>query len=931
MTSGTPDSEFLAEIKDLRTRLAEAEETLRAIRSGEADALIFASDQGEKVHLLGEGDRIYRQFIETISEGTATLSADGNILSCNASLAKTLRRSLVQVLGTAMRDHLSPEDNEALRAILAEAGTESRRRKVRLKTSEDSLVPVYLSATLLKSMKAEAVFCLVFTDLEEVISAEASLRQSDERLRFFVENAPSAIAMFDREMRYMAVSRRWLSDYRLGGQDIIGRSHYDVIPHLPERWRDIFARCLAGVVQKNEEDAFPRADGTVDWLRWEIHPWRNKQNEIDGVFVFSEVINEHKRLKEDLEQERNLLLTLINSLPDLVCVKDRESRFILANRAMAEFMGAGEPSGLIGKTDRDFYAAEDADRFLEDERQIIHEGRVMINHDEPRRSSSGASQWILSTKVPFRDEAGEVAGLVGISRDITDRKRAEQKQEEQAALLDLTADAILVRDMQNQIIYWNKSAEKLYGWSAEEVLRKNADDTLDTSAPDMVIARKEVLETGEWSGDFHRKSKSGSELIIEARWTLVRDEQGNPKGILAVNTDVTEKRAVQSQLLRAQRLESLGTLAGGIAHDLNNILSPILMGVEALSLQHSDDQTKKILDLVRTAGQRGADIVRQVLSFARGMEGERAELQLKHILREIEQIIHETFPKNIDIKSKESKDLLPVMGDATQMHQVLMNLCVNARDAMPDGGKLTLLAENVQLDEAYARMHLEAKPGRYVVLKVEDTGTGMAPGILDKIFDPFFTTKEPGKGTGLGLSTTRSIVKSHGGFITVYSEVGKGSSFGVYIPSIEQGPGLQVETTQEVIPMGEGELILVVDDEAAVREVTKLILESYGYRTLTAADGTEALALYVQKNTEIQVVVTDMMMPYLDGAATIRALRKIDPGVKIIATSGLAAYEKEKEAGRLGVEAFLFKPFTAETFLSTLRNVLGAIKISPLK
>jgi PAS domain S-box-containing protein len=923
----------MAELEDLRTRLAEAEETLRAIRGGEVDALLIAGDQGEKVHLLGGGDRIYRQFIETINEGTATLSAHGDILSCNASLAKTLRRPLGQVLGTAMRDHLSPEDHETLSAILTEAGTESRRRKVRLRTSEDFLVPVYLSATLLNSSAAEAVFCLVLTDLEEVISAEASLRQSQERLRFFVDNAPSAIAMFDREMRYMAVSHRWLSDYRLVAQDVIGRSHYDVIPDLPERWRDIFARCLGGAVEKKEEDAFPRADGTVDWLRWEIHPWRNKQNEIGGIFVFSEVINEHKRLKENLEQQRTLLLTLINSLPDFVYVKDRESRFILANRAMAEFMGAGDPSGLIGKTDHDFYAAEDADRFLEDERQIIDEGRVMINRDESRGSPSGESQWILTTKVPFRDEAGAVAGLVGTSRDITDRKLAEQKQEEQAALLDIATDAILVCDLRNRILYWNKSATRIFGWSREEAQGRDENELLysPARADEPVKTSAIVMEKGEWSGELHPKTREGRELTVEASLTLVRDSQGTPTGVLAVNTDVTEQRVIQSQFLRVQRLESLGTLAGGIAHDLNNILTPILMGVEALSLRHSDDQTKKILDLVRTAGQRGADIVRQVLSFARGMEGERAELQLKHILREIEQIIHETFPKSIDIKSKASKDLLPVMGDATQMHQVLMNLCVNARDAMPDGGKLTLLAENVQLDEAYARMHIEAKPGRYVVLKVEDTGMGMAPGILDKIFDPFFTTKEPGKGTGLGLSTTRSIVKSHAGFMTVYSEVGKGSSFGVYIPSIEQGPGPRVETIQEGIPMGEGELILVVDDEAAVREIAKLILESYGYRMLTAADGTEALALYIEKKTEIQVVVTDMMMPYMDGAATIRALRKIDPGVKIIATSGLAAHGKEKEAGRLGVDAFLFKPYTAETLLYTLRDVLRAIKISPLK
>ena len=243
---------------------------------------------------------------------------------------------------------------------------------------------------------------------------------------------------------------------------------------------------------------------------------------------------------------------------------------------------------------------------------------------------------------------------------------------------------------------------------------------------------------------------------------------------------------MEAQLLRVQRLESLGTLAGGVAHDLNNVLTPILMGVEGLSLQHQDEHTRRILEIIRTATQRGANIVQQVLSFARGVTGERTVVQLKHALREVQNIIQETFPRSIEIRGSIDRNLWPVQGDVTQLHQVLMNLCVNARDAMPQGGILSLAAENVALDEAYARMNLEAKPIRYVVLKVEDNGIGMAPEVLEKIFDPFFTTKEPGKGTGLGLSTTRSIVKTHQGFITVYSEVGKGSSFHVYIPAADR-------------------------------------------------------------------------------------------------------------------------------------------------
>jgi two-component system cell cycle sensor histidine kinase/response regulator CckA len=347
------------------------------------------------------------------------------------------------------------------------------------------------------------------------------------------------------------------------------------------------------------------------------------------------------------------------------------------------------------------------------------------------------------------------------------------------------------------------------------------------------------------------------------------------------------------------------------------------MGVEGLRLYCPEEKSRTVLDIIRTAAQRGASIVGQVLSFARGKEGEHAEVQLKHVIREVGQIMEETFPKSIEIRTLVPKDLPVVRADATQIHQVLMNLCVNARDAMPDGGRLTVSAEAIHLDETFARMHIEARPIDYVVLKVEDTGAGMTPAVLEKIFEPFLTTKEPGKGTGLGLSVTRTIVRSHSGFISVYSEIGKGSSFKVYLPTAHLVED-RSEGVGEGIPMGEGELILVVDDEAAVREMARQLLESYGYRVATAGDGAEAIALYAEKKGEIQAVITDMAMPYMDGAATTRALRKIDPDVRIMATSGLVAEGQSKKMIDLGIQAFLPKPYTADTLLETLRRVLDA-------
>ena len=530
----------------------------------------------------------------------------------------------------------------------------------------------------------------------------------------------------------------------------------------------------------------------------------------------------------------------------------------------------------------------------------------------------------LFSKNRLPNDTIEILGSVAdsIAQGIM-RKRAEEKVIQQAALLDKSQDAIMVIDLSHRITYWNKSAERLYGWPAREVQGKRVDEVLYRDGAYFERAKEAVLECGEWRGEVFQVNNGDGSVVVESDWTLVHDDTGTPKSILIVNTDVRDRKKIEAQLLRNQRMESIGTLAGGIAHDLNNALAPIMMSVEILKQKLNDEQSRRMLSILESSARRGADMVKQVLTFARGVDGERALLQTRHLLKEVGKIVGETFPKTIQLKTDFVENLWTIMGDATQLHQVLLNLAVNARDAMPNGGTLTISASNEILD-ASPDMANSVKPGFYVLIKVADSGTGIPKEILDKIFEPFFTTKEMGKGTGLGLATVLGIVKSHGGFVQVQTEVNKGTAFLIYLPALDNASAAQPDTERKPLMTGHGELILAVDDEASVLSMTKETLENYGYRVVTARDGTEAVAAYSAHRKDIKLVLTDMLMPFMDGPATIRVLRKLDPNLRIIAASGLLDHEKVKDATGMDNLAFLLKPYTTEKLLATVHKMIAS-------
>ena len=542
---------------------------------------------------------------------------------------------------------------------------------------------------------------------------------------------------------------------------------------------------------------------------------------------------------------------------------------------------------------------------------------------------TGATDYILKQKPARLAEA--IRRALEEAEERVKRQQAEEalrKSEERFQFAArATNDVIWDWDLQTNNFWRNESFNKVFGYRAEEI-EPGVESWISRLHPedkDRVLSSLHLLgeNGGEvWSDEYRFRRSDGTYAQILDRGYVIHDAAGKTVRMIGAMMDISEKKKLEAQFLRAQRMESIGALAGGVAHDLNNILAPILMVADLLQDESITRENRQMLEIVKSSAQRGSEMVKQILSFARGVSGEHAVLQIKYLTGDIAKLLRETFPRSIQIKTEFAKDLRLTKGDATQLHQVLMNLCVNARDAMPNGGSLLIEAANVTLEEKQTPMHQKLLSGAYVLLTVTDTGEGIPPHLLDKIYEPFFTTKGVGKGTGLGLSTVLGIVKTHNGFVEVSSQVGQGTTFRVYLPATAEMEVTPSTDKPAAAPLGHGEQVLVVDDEAAMLEITRETLGLFNYQVWTAKNGAEAITVYNQHHGEIKVVITDMMMPIMDGTATIQALQQIDPEVRIICISGLSSKPNLSAATGLNVQASLNKPFSPEKLLTTVRRVI---------
>ncbi len=759
----------------------------------------------------------------------------------------------------------------------------------------------------------------VSRDITDRRRAEEALRESEEKYRLVVEKAQETILVAqDGVLRLVNPKAVDLVSYT--EKELLGKPITDFIyPDDREMVLDRHRRRLQGegfpsryafrVVEKGGALKWVEIDSAL--ISWEGRP---------AALILMSDITERLRKEESLKESEEWYRTLVEESFDGVFVQ-KGSQIIFANSRLYEMLGyaPGELEGL-----------EHWSIYHQDYQQITREravarmrGEEVVSQYEvklQRKDGTSFDGEISAKDVTVNGEPGVRVWI----KDVSMRKRSEEIQRRLATAVEQAAEAIVITDTEGTIQYVNPAFEGISGYTRQEAVGHNP--RLQKSGEHDQKFYKNLWDTIKggkvWTGCFVNRKKDGSLYQEEATISPVRDSNDRITNYVAVKRDITENILLSKQLFQAQKMEAVGTLAGGIAHDFNNLLQ-VTLGYSELLLRERKEGDAEHADLMKIflAARSGADLVKSLLMFSRKVEPRTVPLNINSQITHVESLLRRTIPRMIEIQMNLSGDLMAINADPTQMEQILMNLAVNARDAMPDGGKLTFATRNVTLGEAFCRTHVGSLPGEYVLLSSSDTGHGMDKATLEHIFEPFYTTKELGKGTGLGLATIYGIVKQHGGYITCDSEPGCGTTFNIYLPGIEGQTEAEIGKSAEMPAFGT-ETILLADDEEFVRNLAERILKKSGYSVLTASDGLEALSLYTHHREQVDLIILDLIMPTMGGKECLRELLKIDPAAKVLVASGYAADVSAKKILEQGARGWIEKPFRFSDLLKRVRKTL---------
>ena len=768
-------------------------------------------------------------------------------------------------------------------------------------------------------------------DITERKQAEELLAGSRDLMRYIIEHSNSAVAVHDRDLKYIYVSQRYLQEYKVKEHDIIGRHHYEIFPDLPQKWKDVHQRVLAGETLSATEDSYEREDGTVDWTRWECRPWYESNGSIGGIIVYTEIITERKQLEEARKREKAFSDSLVNTAQMIVTVLNPDATIRFINPYMEKLSGYT----LAEVKGKDWFNTFLPSGDWSEARQLFRKAISDIStrgNINPIITKGGKERMIEWYDNPLMDSHDKVVGLLAVGQDITERRDAEIKLKQseernnfaQAVGHVGTWDWNVITDE----LIWSDETYHIFGLSPDECVPSvelfisciHMDDRERVSH-----AIKAALDHNQaYNIDCRIVRKDGSESVANAQGEVLFDQNAKPLNMRGTFQDISERKQLEEQLVQSQKMEAIGTLVGGIAHDFNNMLAGIT-GHLYLAKEQISDMPDIVNDLnnVEDIAFRAADMIEQLLTFARKSRVNTKPVPLNPFIKQTLKLLRTSVPENIELHQEICSDALQIKGDSTQLHQVLLNLINNARDAVEgkDRPCITIRLEAWHPDEIFISHHTYFADKPYAHLSIEDNGCGMSEQQIEHLFEPFYTTKEQGKGTGLGLSMSFGAIKMHHGFIEVESIEGKGSTFHLYLPLLLQTNKRAIASPGEkMITRGHGELILLVDDELPIIETGKAVLESLGYRVLTATNGREAVDQFHEHAGEIALCILDVVMPIMSGDKAAQCIRQIKSDVKIIFATG---YDKSALRS-MENEIVLSKPFHIKEMSYLIRKQLDS-------
>ena len=647
--------------------------------------------------------------------------------------------------------------------------------------------------------------------------------------------------------------------------------------------------------------------------------------------LIARYISKTREMERDILESRNLMNALLEGTTDAIFVKDPQGRYLLFNTAAAEVVGK-TASEVIGHDDTHLFSPEEAGAIMAGDRRVMDAGRVMT-YEDYLTAADGTYRTFLATKGPIYDESGKVTGLFGISRDITEQKRAGEELAEITQRLRLATAAghlgIWDWDITTDQLIWNERMFELYGVS-RSTFRMSREAWEKCMHPDdlaMALEETRAALIGEKEYDFEFRivHPDGTVKHLKTNALVIRDDDGKAVRMIGMNQDITERKHLEEQLRQSQKMEAIGQLAGGIAHDFNNILTAIYGYCSVLQMKvGKDEPIRPQIDHIYEAAERAATLTRSLLAFSRKQLMAPKPVNLNDIIMNIGKLLTRIIGEDIHFKTVLTGKPLRILADSGQIEQVLMNLAANARDAMPDGGLLTIETEVRELDANFAHAHGYGAPGKYAVISVSDTGQGMDTDTAKRIFEPFFTTKEVGKGTGLGLAIVYGVVKQHNGFINVYSEPGSGTTFRIYLPQVsEEISDAVVENVLDFPAMG-SETILVAEDDSSILELAESVLGEFGYKVIPACDGLDAVDKFKANLEKVDIIIMDMVMPKMSGREAYEEIRKHRPEVKVLFISGYSPHLLHNRGFIDSSEDVLIKPFQPLDLIRKVRAMLDS-------